>query len=167
MGQGQGADIMSFRDSCQSLNFMLEGFDLVLLLLRSEHHSGVLPKTEGADARLGAWLLPGTTLFLFLEETVSLQLLQGRESQDSFKTEPEEEWSLSERTLYGNIPKPSNLFIWEGGRGKRGGQRGMAHMSCFSDFPLFTVHLHCIITPVCFRKEAGGRQGALWGRWLT
>lgn len=79
----------------------------------------------------------------------------------------QEEWSLSERTVYGNIPKPSNLFIWEGGRGNRGGQRGMAHTSCFSDFPLFTVHLHCIITPVCFRKEAGGRQGALWGRWLT
>lgn len=33
-----------------------------------------------------------------------------------------------ERTLCGNIPKFINLFIGEGGRGIRGGQRGIDHM---------------------------------------
>lgn len=65
-------------------------------------------------------------------------------------------------TNFGNIPKSINLFIWEG-EGARGGQRGTDHRSCFFDFPLLTIHLHCN----SFLSPSGGcrreRRGALWG----
>lgn len=41
---------MSFRDSRQSLNFLVEGFDVISLLLWSAHHSGIFTKTKGGQA---------------------------------------------------------------------------------------------------------------------
>lgn len=41
---------VSFRDSRQSLNFLVEGFDVVSLLLWSAPHSGVFTKTKGGQA---------------------------------------------------------------------------------------------------------------------
>lgn len=43
-------------------------------------NSGILAETEGADIRAGAWLLLGTTSFLFLEETVTAAAPRQEES---------------------------------------------------------------------------------------
>lgn len=60
---------------------MVEGFDSVLLLLRSGRHGRVLPKAKREQMSGGE---PGFSLaqlhFLFLEETVWMRLLQGRKS---------------------------------------------------------------------------------------
>lgn len=58
-----------------------------------------------------------------------------RESRDSLKTEQEEKWSWSERTLNGNIPKSTNLFIWGGGEGGEG-----SITRFFFDFLLLIIH---------------------------
>lgn len=65
-----------------------------------------------------------------------------------------------EGTLCGNIPKPINLFIWEGGWGTWEGREGLiTRLATSLIFPLFTTHLHYNIIPVCFG------WGALWGWW--
>lgn len=71
----------SFRDSCQSLKFLLKGFALGMLLLGQSTAVEFSPKQN--ESRRGAWLLPSTTSFYFLRsnctENLSMQLLQDRE----------------------------------------------------------------------------------------
>lgn len=58
-----------------------------------------------------------------------------------------------ERTLYGNIPKFINLFIGDGGRGIRGGQRGIDHMP--------SLIFHCLLSTfiiILFLSTLGGVQ---------
>lgn len=57
-----------------------------------------------------------------------------------------------ERTLYGNIPKFINLFIGEGGKGIRGGQRGIDHM------PSLIFHYLPSTFIIIFLSTLGGMQ---------
>lgn len=114
---------------------MVQGLDLVLLQLPSAHPRSLHQNRKRTEVRSGAWLLPGATDVLSVPESVQaaapglfyfiLFLKRKAKSLETHSTENRTGRGLEPiGKNFGDIPKPINLFIWEGGGGVGREERG-------------------------------------------